>query len=401
MQPTSGLHVPAITDVDLAQLRRERLERLQTTMRERRVPVCIFFVPANIRYATGTSTMYIWGTTTTNRYCIVPADQPPILFEQELAVTQASHLVDDVRVGHWWQFHGDRAQARVRPFAAELHDTLKELGLVDGPIAVDRLDTLGFLALQRAGLDLTEAGTTVEAAREIKTREEIKLLKINGAICDAVLAEFEAAVRPGIAEYELLAVLSDGIMRRHGEVVFTRLVASGRNTNPWGSEAHGKLVMPGDLVGVDTDACGYEGYVIDVSRTFCCGERPTSEQIELYRVAHECLTGMREVARAGMSYREFAEQAPKLPQRFEAQRYDIMVHGAGLEDEGPTIYYPGQDDNPDDMFLRENMALCFECYVGEVGGKFGVKLEDQVLLTASGCELLSTYPYDARLLGVS
>ena len=267
-------------------------------------------------------------------------------------------------------------------------------------MAVDRLDTLGFLALRDAGLHVTEAGTTAEAAREIKTAEEIKLLKINGAICDAVLSEFEAAIRPGIAEYELLAVLSDGILRRHGEVVFTRLVASGRNTNPWGSEAHGKLVMPGDLVGVDTDACGYEGYVIDVSRTFCCAERPTAEQIELYRVAHECVTGMREVARAGMSYREFADRAPKLPERFEAQRYDIMVHGAGLEDEGPTIYYPGQDENPDDMFLREDMALCFECYVGEVGGRFGVKLEDQVLLTAGGCELLSTYPYDARLLGV-
>jgi Xaa-Pro aminopeptidase len=58
---------------------------------------------------------------------------------------------------------------------------------LDGPVAVDRLDTLGFLALQRAGLDLVEWGTTVETAREIKTAEEIKLLKINGAIGDAVL----------------------------------------------------------------------------------------------------------------------------------------------------------------------------------------------------------------------
>jgi hypothetical protein len=67
------------------------------------------------------------------------------------------------------------------PVAEEIRATLTELGLADGPVAVDRLDTLGFLALQRAGLDLVEWGTTVERAREIK------LLKINGAIGDAVL----------------------------------------------------------------------------------------------------------------------------------------------------------------------------------------------------------------------
>ena len=47
------------------------------------------------------------------------------------------------------------------------------------------------------------------------------------------------------------------------------------------------------------------------------------------------------------------------------------------------------------------MSLCFECYVGAPGGAFGVKLEDQVLLTATGAELLSTFPYDAALLGIA
>ena len=46
------------------------------------------------------------------------------------------------------------------------------------------------------------------------------------------------------------------------------------------------------------------------------------------------------------------------------------------------------------------MALCLEVYVGEVGGHYGVKLEDQVLVTESGAELLCTYPYDRTLLGL-
>ncbi len=45
------------------------------------------------------------------------------------------------------------------------------------------------------------------------------------------------------------------------------------------------------------------------------------------------------------------------------------------------------------------MAVCLECYAGAVGGPFGVKLEDQVLLTAHGAELLSAFPFDERLLG--
>jgi Xaa-Pro aminopeptidase len=400
VQPTAVARVPDVAEVDHPALRRERLARLQQVMRERGVPVCVLFVPANIRYATGTATMYVWGLTTTNRYCVVPADGAPILFEQELALQPASALVDDVRVGRWWQFHGDRAFGRVRAFADELRDVLRERGLADGPVAIDRLDALGFIALQDAGLELTEALTTLEAAREIKTPEEIKLLRINGAIGDATLYEFESAIRPGIAEYELFAVLSDGILRRHGELVFTRLVASGTNTNPWGSEAHGKLVQPGDLVAVDTDAFGYEGYLIDVSRTFLCGARPSREQTELYRVAHESLAGMRSAVKAGISYREFAETVPALPERYHARRYDILVHGAGLEDEGPIIYYPGQDENPEDVFLQEGMSLCLECYVGEEGGPFGVKLEDQILIGPGGAELLSTFPFDAPLLGL-
>lgn len=84
---------------------------------------------------------------------------------------------------------------------------------------------------------------------------------------------------------------------------------------------------------------------------------------------------------------------------YQCQRYAALVHGAGLEDEGPIIYYPGQGENSADEFLSENMALCLECYVGAVGGPFGVKLEDQVLLTANGAELLSAFPFDGRLLG--
>jgi Xaa-Pro aminopeptidase len=237
----------------------------------------------------------------------------------------------------------------------------------------------------------------------VKTLEEVELFKLNGGIGDAMLAAFEAAIRPGVREYELLAVLSDTLLRHHGEFLFTRLVASGTNTNPWMSEAHDKVVMPGDLVGIDTDANGYEGYVIDVSRTFLCGDEATPEQKEAYRVAHDCVTGMLELVRPGLTFAEFAEKAPRLPEAYRALRYPAMVHQAGLEDEGPGIPYPDDERGPRRIMpereLRENMVLCLECYAGKEGAPFGVKLEDQVLVTRDGAALLCTYPYDAKLLG--
>lgn len=400
VQPVSGLRVPNAADVDMPGLRAERLARLQAAMRDAEVPACLFFHPANIRYATGTSVMDVWAAETFARHCVVPADGDPVLFECDTSREVSARHVRDVRPAVTWQFMPARAEQVVAGWAAEMAALLRELGVADGPLGLDRLDTHGFLALSAAGIRLVDSAAITAAARDVKTPQEIELLKICGAIGDAILHDFEQAIEPGVREHELLAVMTESLIRRQGEYVFTRLVSSGRNTNPWGSEARDKAVMPGDLVAVDTDAYGYEGYMIDVSRTFLCGDWPSAGQVELYRVAHEQMIAMRETLRPGMSYDAFARAIPTLPERFLAQRYECMVHGAGLEDESPTIYYPGQAPNPTDVEIVPGMALCFECYVGEVGGPYGVKLEDQVLVTEHGAEPLCTFPYDATLLGM-
>ncbi len=399
----SRLRVPNLSEIEFGKLRAGRLARLQAMMKRHDLPVCLFFNPANIRYATGTDVMGVWTAGTFARYCVVPAEGAPVLFEYKGSIHVSQKLVRDVRPAFTWQFGGLESRDKAREWARSVRAVLRELGLERERLAVDKCDTLGFLALQAEGIELTDSGPATVDAREVKTPEEIDLMTINGAIGDAILAEFEAAIRPGVREYELLAVLGDALLRRHGEFLFTRLVASGTNTNPWMSEAHDKIVRPGDLVGVDTDANGYEGYVIDVSRTFLCGDTPSPEQKEAYRVAYDCVTGMLELLRPGMSFEEFARKAPQLPEAYRAQRYPTMVHQAGLEDEGPGIPYPDDDRGPRRIMprreIKENMVLCLECYAGQVGAPFGVKLEDQVVVTRDAAELLCTYPYDAKLLG--
>ncbi len=336
------------------------------------------------------------------RYAVVPADGQPILFEYPGSIHVSQRFVADVRPAFGWG--AATPEARVRSFGEGMRSVLRELGHSDEPLAVDRLDTPQYLSLGEEGIRIVDVSPAVFEAREVKTPEEIDLMAINGGIGDAILAEFEAAIRPGIREYELLAVLGDALLRRHGEVIFTRLTASGTNTNPWMSEAHDKAVMPGDVVGVDTDANGYEGYVIDVSRTFLCGDQPTPEQKEAYQAGYEHVTSMVELVKPGMTFGELACAAKPLPNKFKEQRYGVMMHQVGLEDgrnEGPGIPSRAADGTPfawQDREFKQGMICCFEAYCGEVGAPFGIKLEDQVLIGPDGAELLCTYPYDERFL---
>lgn len=397
--PVPALSVPDLALVDRPRLYLRRRERFQAALREKGIEAALLFHPANIRYVTGTSMMAVWTLGTFERYCLVPAEGEPILFEYRAAFARSSELVTDVRPAITWQFLGVSPHEAAAAFSAQIEAAREELG-VDGPMALDRCDLAGILALQSRGIRLCDASEAVQWAREVKLPEEIALLAHAGAIGDAMLASVETVIRPGITELQLFAEMHDQLIRMGGEVTIARLVASGRNTNPWMQESTGKPVMPGDVVGVDTDANGPEGYFIDVSRTFFCGDRPSVAQRDLYRRALDHLLAMVDAVKPGISYASFARSVPDIPDKFRAQRYPDMVHGAGLEDEGPLIGYADEMTGTvaEEQELKEGMVLCLESYFGEVGGIFGIKLEDQVVVTSSGGVRLSTYPFDARFL---
>ena len=400
--PVDRLATPSLDAIDLGALRAGRLARLQAMLARHDFPVALLYNTANIRYATGVDVMAVWTAGTFARYCLVPAHGEPILFEYKGSMHVSQKIIRDVRPAYTWQYGGVAARDKAREWARSIRATLREMGLEGERLAVDKLDTVGFLALQEEGFSVVDVGPATVDAREVKTPEEVQLFALNGVIGDAMLAEFAAAIRPGIREWEPLAVLSDALLRRRGEGLFTRLVTSGTNTNPWLTEAQDKPVMPGDLVGVDTDANGVEGYVIDISRTFLCGDVASPEQCEAYRVAYDCVQGMLDLVRPGVTFEEFARRAPRLPDAYTARRYPTMVHQAGLEDEGPGIPYPDDDRGPRRIMpkreLKENMVLCLECYAGKPGAPFGVKLEDQVVVTDDGARLICAYPYEPKLL---
>jgi Xaa-Pro dipeptidase len=384
---------------DADTLRIERLDRLQAAMRVHDVELCLLLNEPNIRYATGASAMPVYAMSTFVRCALVPQEGIPILFEHGNSVHRSALRAPDVRPMRAWEFYED-PQVEAEVWADVTLDAIRELGVSGETVAVDRLGTPGFLALQGRGVSLRDSAPVTQEARNVKTPQERVLLDRNGRLLLEMLSAFERAIDPGISERELLAVLAAVMLRGGGEYLATTTVCSGRNTNPWRAEATDRRLGPGDLVFVDTDTVGIEGMFSCVSRTFLAGDTtPLREQLDAYRAAHEWLREMTSLVRPGRTCGELAAAAPRLPDRFLPQRYECMIHGVGLEEESPSVCYPQDRQSNADTVIEEHMALVVELYVGEIGSPHGVKLGDQVLVTTDGCRVLAPYPFEERLLG--
>ena len=93
------------------------------------------------------------------------------------------------------------------------------------------------------------------------------------------------------------------------------------------------------------------------------------------------------------------QQAWKIPERYVANRYFVSAHGCGMTGEYPYLYHSMDFEEAGyDGVIEPGMTLCVESYIGEEGGDEGVKLEQQLLVTEDGPELLSTFPFEAALL---
>jgi Xaa-Pro aminopeptidase len=384
--------------VDVEQLRLGRLASLQDAMGDHDLEALILSNEPNVRYATGATAMPVYAMSTFVRCAVVPQQGTPILFEHGNSAHRSAMRAPDVRPMHAWEFYDDPAP-EAAAWADETLAAIAELGAAGGRIGVDRLGTPAFLALLDRGVRPVDSAPATQQARRVKTSEEIALFDVNAPLVLTMLAAFEAAIAPGVSERELLAVLSDEMVRGGGEYLATTTVCSGPNTNPWRAEATDRRIEEGDLVYVDTDTVGIEGCFFCVSRTFPAGDRtPTPAQRALYAEAHTWLEAMRALIRPGVTCGELAAEAPPFPDRFAAQRYECFFHGIGLEEENPSLCHPADaQPNPETM-LEEGTALVVELYAGEVGGRDGVKLGDEVLVTGDGCRVFAPYPFSDRLL---
>ena len=213
------------------------------------------------------------------------------------------------------------------------------------------------------------------------------------------MAAMEESLQPGITENQLWSQLHRVNIANNGEWIETRLLTSGPRTNPWMQESSDRVIQAGEIVAFDTDMIGPNGYCADISRSWICGDGAASaEQRRLYQRACEQIEHNQTIMRPGRTLADVVRDEWPLPEEFLQYRYGV-AHGVGLKDEYPFL--PNLVDidllGDPDMELQPGMVLSLESYIGVVGGHEGIKLEDQIMITESGCEVLSTYPWDARL----
>jgi Xaa-Pro aminopeptidase len=158
-------------------------------------------------------------------------------------------------------------------------------------------------------------------------------------------------------------------------------------------EASSRVIEPGDLVAYDTDLVGAYGMMVDISRTWRCGEGPPSAaQRHVHALALEQVQRNIELLTPGRTFRELTFDAWTPP--VDAYRhYSVLFHGVGQCDEYPEIYFPHDWDAwGTDGVVEPGMVFTVEAYVGARTGGEGVKLENQVLITERGPELLTHFP---------
>ncbi len=389
--------------VDLKKLRDYRLKRLLLKMEESNVGGLILFNQINTRYATDVTNMQVWCSHYETRCVFLSIDGHLVLFDyaNHPHLVEGIPLINEYRVLPMINFFGggNRTIEFANNFADQINDLMRKYGRKMKRLAIDRLSHKCCDALKEKGFILVEGEKISEIARSIKSAEEIELMKASINVCEKGIRSMQNSLEPGISENELWSKLHQTNIRLGGEWIETRLLSSGPRTNPWFRESSMRKIEKGDMVSFDTDLIGPYGYCSDISRSWICGDHPNQEQRRLYSNAYEQIERNISVLKAGMSFRELSEKCWQIPDEFFTNRYPEIIHGVGLADEYPIVYhFDDFEVMKYDGIIKPGMTLCVESYIGSENGHEGVKLEEQVLVTDSGVERLSSYPFQLDIL---
>ena len=383
-------------EINFDKLRSYRLDRVKKELVKNNLEACILFDPVNVRYALDSVNMSVYNMHNLTRYCFVPVNGPTILYEYfncEI-LSKGLNLIDEIRPAITWDYfsNGDQASAQLKKWINEIKDLSKNY-FKSKRVAIDVINGPAVSELSKEGIEVVDAKLILEQARVIKSPDELTCMKAALEVADIGVAKMREELKPGMTEDELWSILHKTNIEYGGEWIECRILSSGERTNPWMQESSNKIIQSGEMVAFDTDMVGPYGYCADISRTFVEGHRFNNEQKKLYKMATNHINHNARLIKNGVSFREFIEKSWKLPEEYYGNRYSCMIHGIGLCDEWPQLKYP-TDGGQKEGYFEKNMTITVETYIGKVGGKEGVKLEQQYLVGENNLELMSHHPLE-------
>ncbi len=401
----AGLTLP-----NLAEMRRYRWARLTQHIVARGYGGLLMFDPLNIRYATDSTNMQLWNTHNPFRAVLLCADGYMVIWDYKNApfLSTFNPLVREQRAGAdlFYFDRGDKVGVAADRLAGEIRDLIAVHGGGNRRLAVDKIMLHGLRALERAGFEVMDGEEVTEKSRSIKGPDEILAMRCAAHACETsvrAMEDFARAEIPGgnISEDDVWAVLHAQNIRRGGEWIETRLLSSGPRTNPWFQECGPRICRNNEIISFDTDLIGSYGICVDISRSWWIGDTvPPADMVHAMQHGVEHIMQNMQMLKPGVMIPELSAGTHVLEPQFQKQKYGCLMHGVGLCDEWPLVAYPDQAvEGAYDYPLEAGMVLCVEALVSPEGGHFSIKLEDQVLITEDGFENLTTYPFDAALMG--
>ncbi|HEX6540399.1 MAG TPA: Xaa-Pro peptidase family protein [Ktedonobacterales bacterium] len=385
--------------VNFDRLRKGRLERAKQMMEKHDLGALVLFQGANIRYVTA-SYQGNWKYNIFIRYAVLPRGGEPYLFETAGSDMQCARIdlpwmEGRIQPAMTWRWAEGATGHMAKKMADSVMDVLKQHGVEKERIGVDDLDMEALSAFQAHNLNIVSAWPALSEARVVKLPDEIELLKQAATIGDGAMWRIKHEwLKPGVRERDIEAKVHEYMLSQGCEIIYDIIVASGGNTSPYRRWATDKIIRNGDLVIIDINAVGPGGYFIDFVRCFKAGyQKLTPKERDLYKEVYDSMYAGIENLRPGRTTADVAKAFPVYDDdKYGTVTLQQFAHSIGITlYEGMWISRAYSMDFPAE--IKPNMYFAIETFAGHPGLQQTVRLEENVLVTENGPEVITLAPF--------
>jgi Xaa-Pro aminopeptidase len=388
---------------DMGRLRDERLQRLKRQLAQSELGALLCFDMNNVRYMTATH-IGTWAMDKLARFSLLPQGQEPIVWDFGSAARHHQLYCP------WLE---DRAPAgistlrgamlpesgRAENVAEKIRTQLEIFGLLDEPVGVDVVEPSVLFALQQAGVNVVDGQQLMQHVRMIKTRDEITLLDTAAMMVDAAYEELYRFLRAGVRENEAVGLVNKVLYDLGSEYVEGVNAIGGERANPHPHVFSDRVLRPGDPVYFDI-LHSYLGYRTCYYRTFAVGSASRG-LVDAYKRCRYYLDAAIDIIRPGVTTAEVASLWPRA-QEFgfpdEEAAFALQFgHGLGLSIwEKPIISRLVSLDHPE--VIEEGMVFALETFWPATDGWQAARIEEELVVTADGCEVISRFPAEELIV---
>ncbi|MCF8542578.1 MAG: Xaa-Pro peptidase family protein [Candidatus Nanopelagicales bacterium] len=390
--------------VDFQRLRDYRLSRAKQALEKSDLGALLVFESSNIRYLTATH-IGTWGYNKTERWALVTRNGEPWVWDFGSAAK--NHRMYSPWLNPEHSRGGNNGlQGAISPLsglprntAQEIAAILRDEGVGNMPLGVDVVEMPMLRELEAAGIDVRDGQQVMLDAREIKNKDEILLLSQAASMVDGVYHDIYEFLKPGIRENDVVALATKRLLEMGSEQVEAINSIAGERCSPHPHVFSDRYIRPGDQAYFDI-IHSFNGYRTCYYRTFAVG-RATQAHRDAYKKARELIDSAIALVKPGTSTADIAKLWPSANEfgfNSEMEAFGLQFgHGLGLGlHERPVISRLNSIDNP--VEIKEGMVFALETYWPAGDGHSAARIEEELVVTADGAELLTLFPAEELVI---